>query len=392
MARQAIKKGSTVGVKKTLTQYKERTGFSDVGNANKPMTWITMPPAFQEALKLPGIPEGTVVSCQGHSNSGKSSLISTAIASAQKMGLGIVIYDTENNFSFNYARSLGFQCEPVYGDVEVEKFDPETGEYSIEVERQVVSWEGDFIYYNNYLLAQEYGNWDYGSGKKVKEQRKSAVIEDIAMSMNELLDAQDKGEIEQGLLFIWDSVGSVESYRSFTSSTGNNMFDAGALSVAFNRIVNDRIPRSRKTTSKYNNTFLYVNKIWMDSMTVPTGPAIMRTKGGNSLHYATRLQILCGKQLTAGVKKLKAVYKGQEYVYASQCHLSILKNHLDDPWQVTFTAPIVITANGYISPSDVESYKKGYMPNILKSLSDRLGGGEVIDETKVSFVETDDDE
>lgn len=110
MAKQAIKKGTTVK-KKGLSAYKEKVGLNGtngkvsvaVSNANKPQQWILMPKAFQEATRLPGIPQSTVVSVIGHSNVGKSTLINHAIASAQKQGLIPVIIDTENSFSFQYA-------------------------------------------------------------------------------------------------------------------------------------------------------------------------------------------------------------------------------------------------------------------------------------------------
>ena len=109
MAKQVIKKG-VMTKKASLSAFKEKTGISSasaitntsVSNANKAQTWILMPKAFQEATKLPGIPEGTVVSVIGHSNVGKSTLINHAIASAQKQGLIPVIIDTENSFSFQY--------------------------------------------------------------------------------------------------------------------------------------------------------------------------------------------------------------------------------------------------------------------------------------------------
>ena len=50
------------------------------------------------------------------------------------------------------------------------------------------------------------------------------------------------------------------------------MWDAAAISVAFNTIVNDRIPRSRKVSSKYSNTMILVNKVWLDSMTATVLP------------------------------------------------------------------------------------------------------------------------
>ena len=124
MAKQAIKKGAMTK-RAGLNAFKEKVGLNassgtvntTISNANKTQTWIIMPKAYQEATKLPGIPENTVVSVIGHSNVGKSTLINHAIASAQKQGLIPVIIDTENSFSFQYAQNMGFKAEPIYGDV-----------------------------------------------------------------------------------------------------------------------------------------------------------------------------------------------------------------------------------------------------------------------------------
>ena len=78
------------------------------------------------------------------------------------------------------------------------------------------------------------------------------MVEDVASCINELLDAQDDGEIEQGFLFVWDSVGSIGCYKEYNSGAGkigNPMWTAAAISAAFNNIVNDRIPSSRKVTT-----------------------------------------------------------------------------------------------------------------------------------------------
>lgn len=254
MVKQAIKKKE--GIRKSLSSFKEKLGLqvtqenqsTTVSNANKPQSWILMPKAFQEATKLPGIPEGTVIGCLGHSNVGKSTLMNHAIVSAQRQGLIPVIIDTENAFSFQYAMNMGFQAEPIYGDVEVEDVDAETGEITTHIENRIINWDGNFIYYNNRILCDRFGDIDYSKGVKTKTKRKIAVIEDVASCINELLDAQDEGEIEQGFLFVWDSVGSIGSYREFSAGgkIGNPMWAAGAISAAFNLICNDRIPSSKK--------------------------------------------------------------------------------------------------------------------------------------------------
>ena len=403
MAKQAIKKG-TMTKRAGLSAFKEKVGLNSssgtintiISNANKTQTWIIMPKAYQEATKLPGIPENTVVSVIGHSNVGKSTLINHAIASAQTQGLIPVIIDTENSFSFQYAQNMGFKAEPIYGDVEVEEVDTETGEVTTHIENQVVHWDGDFIYYNNKLLCERFGDIDYSKGTRTKSKRKIAVVEDVASAINELLDAQDEGEIEQGFLFVWDSVGSIGSYKEYNSGAGtgkigNPMWTAAAISAAFNLIVNDRIPSSKKISCKYNNTFLYVNKVWMDAMTNPVGPAIMQTKGGKSMKYATRLEILLGGQLTSGTKRLTASSKGVNYSYGIETKIKVLKNHLDAPHNVCYEGNMIASDMGFIAPDDLDMYKKEHIGSILKELNKLAEGKFEITANDVEFNETEDE-
>lgn len=397
---QPIKKGQTIK-KKGIGAWKEKMGLNPkngetvkVSNANKVQDWILMPKAFQDTTKLPGIPQSTVISVIGHSNVGKSTLINHAIVSAQKQGLIPVIIDTENSFSFQYAKNMGFEAEPIYGDVEVEDIDEETGEVATHIENRIIQWDGNFIYFNNAILCDQFGDMDYASGTKTKTKRKTAVIEDVAMCINTILDAQEDGDIDQGLLFVWDSIGSIGSFKEFKAGKiGNAMWSAASISGAFNNIVNDRIPSTRKITSKYSNTFLYVNKVWMDSMTNPVGPAIMQTKGGKSMKYATRLEILMGGQLTAGVKRLTATSKGLNYGYGIQTKIKILKNHLDAPHNVCYEGSLIASDQGFIGLDELDAYKKEHISQILKQLNE-LGKdkGVKIEESDVSFEETEEED
>ena len=391
MAMQPLKKKEPK--KFNISDFKSKLGFQqtqETSNADKPMEWLVMPDAYSAALRLPGIPENYVTTVVGHSNVGKSTLVNHALVAAQRKGRIPVIYDTENNFDFTYARDMGFEAEPVYGDVEIEVVDPETGEITIVTDRRIVSYEGNFIYFNNAILAERYGKMDYATGKEVAKGRKVAVIEDIAASINELLNLQDEGEADAGFLFVWDSVGSIASFKSYKSSANNAMWDAAAISVAFNTIVNDRIPRSRKVSSKYDNTLLLINKVWLDSMTNPVGPPSLSLKGGNSMYYASRLIILLGGQLKASTKKLTAQSKGLTYNYGIQTKIKVMKNQLPNPFTVTYEGEVICTPHGMIGveKSDVETYRKQYVGDILKSLQDMNTKNDiVISETDITFSE-----
>lgn len=380
-----------------IKDFKSKMGLTSTkesSNADKPMEWLTMPQAYSEALKLPGIPENYVTTVVGHSNVGKSTLVNHALVAAQRKGRIPVIYDTENNFDFTYAKDMGFEAEPVYEDVEVETIDPETGEVTITVENRITSYEGNFIYFNNALLAERYGKNDYSTGKETAKARKVAVIEDIAASINEFLNMQDEGDVDAGFLFVWDSVGSISSFKSYKSSANNAMWDAAAISVAFNTIVNDRIPRSRKVSSKHSNTLMLINKVWLDSMSNPVGPPSLSLKGGNSMYYASRLIILLGGQLKASTKKLTAVSKGLTYNYGIQTKIKVIKNQLPNPYTVTYEGEVVCTPHGMISATKetMDEYRKQHINDILKQLKNTDVKNDVtLNENEIVFTESEEE-
>ena len=337
MAKQAVKKGAG-GKKNGIESFKEKHGLTykegdsvtvAAANAEKPMRFLVMPKAFTDAVGI-HIPLNTSVLLAGHSNSGKTSIMMHAIASAQSAGLTPVIFDTENNFDFSYAIACGMQAEPVYGDIDVETVDPETAEVTISKQHTILGYQGPFIYYNNAILADVYGCNDYTTGKNNGKPRKVAVIEDIAFCINELLTAQDEGEIDTGLVFLWDSIGSIGCWKSYKSSSNNAMWDAAALSVSFSGIINDRIPRGRRISSKFDNGFIATNKIWLDAMKnpMPGAPPHLALKGGVSMLYGARLIVQTGKTLTSGVKRLIATSRGKNYTWAIQTTLKIIKNQL----------------------------------------------------------------
>lgn len=376
--KQAIKKG--VGIKKKgISAWKEKVGLNvtaanlEVSNADKPMDWLVMPKAFQEATRLTGFPIGYVSMIGGFSDTGKTTILNHVLVSAQRQGFIPVIYDTENNMDWKYLTDMGFEATPVYGEIDVEHVDPETGEATYTKENRIISYDGDFIYFNNNILAAKYGQYDYSTGKETKNKRKEAVIEDIAASMKELLDAQDNGEIDQGFVFVWDSIGSINSYKSYKSVTNNNMFDAGSVSVAFSNILNNRIPSSRKMSSPYTNTMVAISKIWLDSMTAPMAAPTVKYKNGNTFFYACHgLIVHVGGALTSGTKKLKAVSKGATYRYGLETKIKVVKNHLPSPYNVTYEGNMICTAHGLIDKEELPQYQKEHIGDMLAQLNEQL--------------------
>lgn len=373
----AVKKGASIK-KFDIKEFKDKYIKNSV--AEKPIEWFIMPKGFQDALSLPGIPMGYFCGCYGWNSTGKSTIKNCLIAAAQKQGVLPVIFETESNFDFKYAIECGMEAEPTY------EVDEETGEEII------TDYTGNFIMFNNDTMCDYCGDMDYSTSTRKSTKRKVAVIEDIAYIINDLLDKQENGELPMPLLFVWDSVGSIGSFKSYMSKAGNNMFDAGSISQAFNTIVNTRIPSSRSQNSEYTNSFFIVNKIWDSSMATMGKPSV-KLKGGNSFEYALRLLISCGKIVTSGVKKLEATVKGEKYEYGSVAPIAVKKNHLPTPWNISREGLLYCVGNGIISESEIDGYKKKILPSIIQQLknNDNSGKFEDVSETDIEFTETDEE-
>lgn len=382
MAKQPIKKKDVIqseyNILDFIDSFKKEENLNGV--KDKPLGWILLPEAFYEAVKLPGIPKGYCSDIMGHSDTGKSTFKLQLIAAAQKVGILPVIYETEANFPWDHARMCGVQFEEVYEDF----VDEESGE----IVKKVVDHKGFFLYFDGEILHRKYGCMDYSTSKMMtKPTRKVAVIEDIAYSINELLDKQGDGigEINCEMLFIWDSVGSIPSYASVMSKTGNNMFDAGAIKRAFNVIGNNRIPLSRKEGSEYTNTMFFVNKVWVDNMQM--GQPQLKTSGGDGVKWFSRLRIQLGGVTSAATKKLNAVYNGETYRYGISTKIKVNKNQITG---IEYEGEICSLSHGLWSPDNLESYKKTYSKFLLKQLTE-LTGKDDIKDSDVEFKEVQED-
>lgn len=339
--------------------------------ADKELEWIIMPKAFQEATKLPGFPLGRTSVVRGWTNTGKSTLKNLAIAAAMKQGILPVIFETEGNFDFQYAKDCGMDITPIYGT------DPETGE------DEIIDWEGDYVLFTPTKMCEFCGDMDYSKGEKVKTKRNVAVIEDIGYIINTFLDEQNDGNIPMPILFIWDSIGSIQSWKSYTSKSGNNMWDAGAINATFKPIFT-RISASKEVGTPYTNGMIAINKIWKDSQNSMGGATAIANSGGEAFKYGCRLGIHVGGVATQGTKKLKATVKGNETEYGTVTKISVYKNQLPTPYNVTYNGTMCCVHNGIITEEDINDYKKYELPRILAMKSGMEGD---IREEDITFSE-----
>jgi len=290
-------------------------------NGMKPQTWLKVSDAFSEATGLPGIPEGHVTVIRGHSDSGKSALGIEAVVSAQKSGKLPVLIITEMKFSWEHAKMMGLKFDEVP--------DPETGE---------VKYVGDFIYVDIDNVS---------------------TIEQVAAFMADLMDEQNKGRLPMDLVFFWDCAGTIPCQQSIDSKSQNNEWAAAAMSRNFGNFIDQQIIVSRKMSRKYTNTFIVVNKIWVDKPSTYGELPKIKSKGGNALYSDASIVILFGNVTNSGTSKIKAQKDGKDIEFAKRTKVSIEKNHING---LTSTAKILITPHGFIldTPTQIAKYKKAH--------------------------------
>ena len=382
MAKQAVKKGA--GVKSFSVQdfKKNLLGEEHSKSADKELEWILMPKAFQTALNLPGLVTSRISLLRGWSDVGKSSLKNCAIAAAMKQNILPIIFETEGNFDFQYAKDCGMDITPVYG--KIEEVDETTGEL---IEKEgIIDWQGDYFLFTNKAICDFCGDNDYSTGTKKKTKRNTPVIEDIGYIINTFIDMQEEGKLPKDLFFVWDSVGSISSWKTLQSKVGNPMFDAASLSAVMKPIA-ARISSTKELGTPHSNTMLIINKIWADPLSSVGGAISIENAGGKQIGFLTRLGIHVGGIAKAGVKKLKATVKGIEYQYGTVSKIAVYKNHLPVPFNLTYSGTICCVHNGIISEDDLDEYKKKELPNILKKMKELNPCLEDVSENDITFTE-----
>jgi hypothetical protein len=198
-------------------------------------------------------------------------------------------------------------------------------------------WEGNFIFNDSF---------DY--------------IEQATDFINDILDAQEKGDIPYNLLFCWDSVGSIPCKMTY-DGRGGKMANASVLADTIGMGIHSRVTKSKKEEYSYYNTLIIVNQPWVDvDMSSPMSQPEIKSKGGEAVWLASSLVFLFGKQKKAGINHIDATKNGRKVSFAIRTRISILKNHVNG---LGFKdGKIIAVHNGYISDTkeSIDKYKKEY--------------------------------
>lgn len=299
---------------------KKDFSFNDIKNKfstktkYKPESFYNCGEAFYEACGLPGPVMGGINMLLGHSNAGKTTAMILAAADAQRKGHLPVFIITEKKWSFNHAIELGLQAEK-----------NEDGE-----------WEGMFIFNDSF---------DY--------------VEQATDFINDILDAQEKGDIPYSIVFCFDSIGSIPCQMTFDGK-GGGMHTAKVLADKIGMGIHSRISKSKKEDYPYYNTLIVVNQPWVLLPDNPFGQPEIKSKGGEAIWLASSLIFLFGNQKKSGISHIDATKNGRKVSFAIRTKISILKNHVNGLGYKD--GKIIAVHNGYISDTkeSLDKYKKDY--------------------------------
>jgi hypothetical protein len=305
--------------KKDFSEVKQK--FSKEA-AFKPDRFFDLGDAFLDATGIPGPAMGHLNMFLGHTDTGKTTgLVKTAV-DAQKKNILPVFIITEQKWDFPHAKLMGLEVDTI--------IDEKTGE---------VRYDGFFLFNNQF----EY-------------------IEQITDYINELLDAQAKGEIDYEMVFLWDSVGSVPCKMTWEGK-GGKQHNASILSDKIGMGLNQRITGSRRSDKKYTNTLVIVNQPWVELPDNPFGQPKIKAKGGESIWLNSTLVFLFGNQKGAGTTKISITKDKRKVKIATRTKISIMKNHVNGLGYED--GRLLVTTHGFLAAKDdseekksIESYKK----------------------------------
>lgn len=308
----------------------------------KEQTFIPTSPALQQIISIPGIPEGHITLLRGHSDTGKTTALLEIAINAQKKGILPVFIITEMKWSWEHAITMGLEVNEI-----------------IDNNGKITGYDGFFIYVDRSSLQ---------------------TVEDVAGFMADLLDEQDQGNLPQNLCFLWDSVGSIPCRMSVESKKNSNEWNAGAMSQQFGNFINQKIILSRKANETYTNTFVAINKVWVDKPMLPMELPKMKNKGGNAMFSDATLIVTFGNITNSGTSKIKATKDGQEVEFAKRTKVSCDKNHING---MQTKGTIIATVHGFIVEEDINDYKKEHS----SEWASVLGGSDFAIEEEVEMKE-----
>lgn len=331
------KRKPTAKKEHSLNDFKKEYGY-DKSVRFKPKRWLPIENVlgkrtFMEATGLNGLLANEVTQVYGHTDTGKSLLSGEVAYSCQKHNILPVFIITELKFSWDHLKIMGFEFDEVV--------DENTGE---------ITYEGEFLYI---------------------DRSQFNTIEEMSNVIMRLLDHQKNRNLQRDLCFIIDSIGTIQSDLSESSSKQNNEWDAGAISRTFGKGVIPRINLCKKDNYPNDNWLLIINQVWVRKPDSPVGKPKLATKGGDTIPFNSTIRIQFGNITNSGTSLLKVKKNNKEIVYATRTKIGVQKNHESG---ISLTTKLVATPHGFIEDSANDVIAKQYFKDHADMFLKILGG------------------
>ena len=86
---------------------------------------------------------------------------------------------------------------------------------------------------------------------------------------------------------------------------------------------------------------------------------------------------------------MKATLKGEEYQYGNITKISVFKNHLPTPYNITYSGTMCCVHNGIIPESKIDDYKKKEIPILINHMRELNGkNAEAINSADITYSES----
>lgn len=283
----------------SLSDYKKTIEVADTP-LKKPK-YVSLDPAIQSVIGLPGVPLGHITQVFGPSDSGKTSLLFHTAAEAQKQGILPVVIVTEGKVDWDRAAEMGFDKE-----------------------NAIINESCDFL-------------------------------EDVFAFIDKITSDVSNGDLPEDVLIFFDSVGNtlskdeVEEQKDGTYVKKATMMKAAKVISENMRVLSKKINSTRKVSYPKTVGLLIINQAYTKPPAFPGGPSTLVPYGGEAIWYRASLVLRTKK-----AKKITAIKDKKHISFGIVAKIAVDKNHLSP---VCNSGEFVITSD-IIMPNDVKVLKE----------------------------------
>lgn len=271
--------------------------------------WLEMPQAFQDAVRLPGLPIGNITHVYGKPDTGKTTLLMQAISQAQKQGIFPILILTEHKFDFTRL--------PKFMDA-----DP------------------------NALLVLHADNIEQAYSFMEK------IIKDLTAGKIVIEDESGKDvEIDmtaQDCFIFLDSIGNAmsESELNYEVEEHDKSMGKGAKALkTLTKRINLKLSKIRQRCG-----VLLLNQSYQSMPSY--GPSVETPTGGDGVPYSCVLNLRFRRK-----GDLKMSLKGKDTIIGLETLIEVKKNHISHGKGI---GSVYTVASGMIPPTkeDLDAFKK----------------------------------